>query len=66
MTIPLPPTNPDEHLMHERARRAQLDAKGHREQSWRGQRVVSTGDILLLSGLVVVLAVALLLAFVYL
>ena len=46
MTMLPPPHHPDEHLMHARTQRKLQDARGN-----RGSRRVSTGDVLLLSGL---------------
>ena len=55
MFIP-PPVNPDEHLMQERARQNALDANNNRGQRWRGLKTLSTGDVLVFLGIVIVTA----------
>ncbi len=57
MFIPPTPHNPDEHLMHERSRQAEQDSINNQGQSGRGRRTLSTGDVLLLMGLVLFAAV---------
>lgn len=63
MFIPPTPHNPDEHLMHERARQAEQDSNNNRGQGWRGRRTLTTGDVLVFSGVVIVAILAILLLF---
>ncbi len=57
MFTPPTPHNPDEHLMHERSRQAEQDAINNQGQSGRGRRTLTTGDVLLLLGVVLVAAI---------
>ena len=66
MFIPPTPHNPDEHLMHERTRQAEQDSNINQGQSWRNRRTLTTGDILVFSGLTIVAALGVLLFFVFL
>ena len=64
MFIPPTPNNPDEHLMHERSRQAEQDSINNQGQSGRGRRTLTTGDVLVFSGISIVAILALLLFFV--
>ena len=50
MVMPPTPHGPDEHLMQERTRRNTLDANNNLGQSWRGQKTLSKGDVLVFLG----------------
>lgn len=64
MFIPPTPHNPDEHLMHERSRQAEQDSINNQAQSGKGRRTLTTGDILVFSGVAIVATLAILLFFV--
>ena len=63
MFIPPTPHNPDEHLMHERARQAEQDSENSRGLGSSDRRKLTTGDVFVFSGVIVVGTLAVLFFF---